>query len=174
MSIWHLYFRMSTLWSSNAIILNATDCLNTAVAVKHEKVNNLSIYLITFFPSSVKILVRIIKKVIALKFADPLVKRFPLTCPLRIRLSDWDHQSHLLWSSPHIFAQSPSSTNNVIFVQLHTTLFTTTLTVFKLWQTHLFLTWSFYVRFTSEVLSFISPAPHTNMSAPVGVYWPTL
>lgn len=153
MSMWHLFFRISTLWSSNAVILNATDCLNAAVAVKYEKVNNLSIYLITFFfPSSVNILVWIIKKAIALKFADPLVKLFLLACPLRIWLSDWDHHSHLLWSSPHIFAQSSSSTNNVIFVQLHTTLVTTTLTVFNLWLTHLFLTWSFYVWFTSSHL----------------------
>lgn len=167
MSVWHLYFCMSTLWSSNAIILNATDCRNAAVAVKHEKVNNLSIYLITFFPLQCKYSSLSNQKAIAPKFADPLVKRFLLACPLGIWLSDWDHQSHLLWSSTHIFAQSLSSINNVIFVQLHTTLVTTTLYSNCGW--HLFLIWSFYVWFTSEVFTLICP-----VRAHVGICWPTL
>lgn len=146
--------------------------VNAAVAVKYEKVNNLSIYLITFFfPSSVNILVWIIKKAIALKFADPLVKLFLLACPLRIWLSDWDHHSHLLWSSPHVFAvikfhkQCDLCTvahyfgyNNINCVQPVTD------------------TFIFNMKFLCLVhkFSFICPAPHTNMSAHVGVCWPTL
>lgn len=149
MSIWHLYFHMSALWRSNALTLDATDCLNynsCCEAWEGKQLINLLNYF--FFPSSVKILVRISLKIIALKFADPLVKQFLLTCPLRTWLSDWDHQSHLLWSSPHISAQSPSSTNNVIFVQLHTTLFTTTLTVFKLADTFIFNMKFLFVKFS--------------------------
>lgn len=69
------------------------------------------------------------KKVIAMKFADPLVKGLPLAYHLRICLLDWDGQNHLLTqSSPHILHSHQVPQNNVIFVHLGITLYTATLT----------------------------------------------
>lgn len=84
------------------------------------------------------------KKVIALKFADPLVKGLPLAYHLRISQTEMVRAISLLgvvhtfWTAMvraisllrvvHTFCSHEVPQNNVIFVHLHITLYTATLT----------------------------------------------